>query len=91
MKIKILQSRAGHAQPQHRLADFSFPPGAVIDIAPFLAQAWIASKTAIAADKAEKLTMPTEVYTLPEPPKPEPSKPAQAELPTASQQEESAS
>jgi hypothetical protein len=67
VKIKTLQSRAGHANPDYRLADFSFPPGVVIDIDSRLAEAWIASKTAIAAPD-EKLTMPIEVYTLPERP-----------------------
>jgi hypothetical protein len=75
MKIKILQSIAGHTEPRYRLADFSFSPGAVVEVPDALAKAWIASKVAIAADRAEKLTMPVEVYTLPA----QPDLPAKAE------------
>ena len=73
MKIKMLQSIAGHADPHHGLANFSFPPGCVVDVAEPLAKAWIASDIAIAAEKGDKLTMPAEVYTLRQ-------KPAQPEL-----------
>jgi hypothetical protein len=74
MKIRILQSIAGHAEPRYGLADFSFPPGAVVDVQEDLAKAWIASKIALAADGRDKLTMPVEVYRL------EPEKPAQGDL-----------
>ena len=88
MKIKIIQSIAGHAEPRYRLRDFSFPPGAVVDVVPFLAQAWLASKTAILAAKNEPLTMPVEVYTLAEPESAKSPQVEPAALPAA---EESAS
>lgn len=64
MKIKMLQSIAGHAEPRYRLADFGFAPGAVLEIHDELAKAWIAGKIALAAERSAKLTMPVEVYTL---------------------------
>ena len=79
MKIKMLQSIAGHTEPRYGLADFSFPPGAVIDVQTDLARAWIAADIALAADRNDKLTMPIEVYTLK-------SKPAQPELPAEAEE-----
>jgi len=64
MKIQIIQSIAGHADPRYDLADFSFAPGSVIEINDFLAEAWVASGVAIKAAKGDKVTMPAEVYTL---------------------------
>jgi hypothetical protein len=82
MKIKILQSIAGHSEPRYALADFSFPPGAVVDVQSELARAWIAGDIALAADKSDKLTMPVEVYTLKVKARPaEPATPVQPDLP----------
>jgi hypothetical protein len=82
MKIKIVQSIAGHTEPRYGLADFSFPPGAVVEVQPELGRAWIAADIAIAADRSDKLTMPVEVYTLKA--KPAPTAAAvQAELPAS--------
>lgn len=76
MKIQILQSIAGHAVPHYRLAEFGFPPGAVIEINDELAAAWVEAGIAKPAKKGQELTMPVEVYTLPEPkPEPEPDTP----------------
>lgn len=66
MKIRILQSIAGHASVEHRLADFSFAPGTVVDLGDALATAWVASRIALRASKSDALTVPIEVYTLAE-------------------------
>ncbi|WP_420239255.1 hypothetical protein ACOBR2_06660 [Telmatobacter bradus] len=66
MKIKILQSIAGHADVARRLRDFSFPPGYVVELQDELANALVEASIAISAKKSEELTMPVEVYTFPE-------------------------
>ena len=52
MKIVILQSIAGHADPRYDLADFSFAPGESVDIHQDLAVAWVDSGIAVKAPSA---------------------------------------
>ena len=48
MKVKILTSIAGHADPRYDLRDFSFRPGEEADVHDELAAAWIESGVAVA-------------------------------------------
>jgi hypothetical protein len=46
MKIRMLTSIAGNADPRYGLDSFSFAPNAVVDVHKNLAAAWIASGAA---------------------------------------------
>jgi hypothetical protein len=52
MKIKMIQSIAGHADPRYEIADFAFRPGEEVDVFDSLAEAWIASGVAVAVVEA---------------------------------------
>ena len=54
MKVTIVQSIAGHADPRYELEDFSFRPGETVDLNDELAEAWLAS--GIAAEYKEPKT-----------------------------------
>jgi hypothetical protein len=43
MKIRILTSIGGNAEPMYGLPEFSFSPGEVVDLDKSLAAAWIAA------------------------------------------------
>jgi hypothetical protein len=49
IKVRILQSIAGHAEPMYDLPDFGFAPGQVVLIDERLAGNWISSGVAEAA------------------------------------------
>lgn len=52
--IRLLVSIAGHAEPLHELADFSFAPGDIAEVSADLAKAWIASGIAEAVEPTPK-------------------------------------
>jgi hypothetical protein len=60
MKVKIVQSIAGHADPRYELKDFGFRPGEVVDVDDELASAWLVQGIA-------------EAYQEPTPPEPPPT------------------
>jgi hypothetical protein len=43
MKVRMLVSIAGHAEPAYSLPEFSFSPGDEVDLDPALAKAWLES------------------------------------------------
>jgi hypothetical protein len=51
MKVTILQSIAGNAEPLYDLPEFSFRPGETVELNDALAKAWIASGIAAKAKK----------------------------------------
>ena len=46
MKVIILQSIAGNAEPRYDLPEFAFRPGEMVDLNDDLAKAWISSGVA---------------------------------------------
>jgi hypothetical protein len=56
MKVTILQSIAGNAEPLYGLPEFSFRPGETVELNDDLAKTWIASGIAAKAKKATPIT-----------------------------------
>lgn len=54
MQIKMLQSIAGHADPDNDIEEFSFKPGDVVDLKDGVAKAWVAGGLAEAVQKEPK-------------------------------------
>jgi hypothetical protein len=51
MKVKMLVSIAGHAEPKYGLPEFAFKPGEVVELTDTLAKAWIAGWLAEAVEE----------------------------------------
>lgn len=66
MRVQIIQSIAGHADPRYNLPDFGFRPGEVTEIHDTLAGHWIASGVAEAAPAAAKTPKPAKASKIPE-------------------------
>lgn len=60
MKVRMLVSIAGHAEPLYKLPEFAFSPGDVVDVDKKLAAAWIeggvAEKVVKAKDDLQETT-----------------------------------
>lgn len=54
MKVRMLVSIAGHAEPIYELGDFSFAPGDEVELHPALAQAWIESGHAESREETQR-------------------------------------
>ena len=53
MKIVILQSIAGNAEPMYNQPEFGYAPGQIVEVDDGLAKAWIASGIASKAKKSD--------------------------------------
>ena len=56
MKIVILQSIAGLADPTYDQPEFGYAPGQVLEVSEALAKAWIAGAIAAKAKKSDVVT-----------------------------------
>ena len=54
VKVEILRSVAGNANPQYDLPDHGYGPGDIVELHPELASKWIASGIARGMDKTER-------------------------------------
>lgn len=52
MKVSILQSIAGNAEPMYGQPEFGYAPGQVVEVDDALARAWIAGGIAAKAKKS---------------------------------------
>ena len=46
MKVRMLVSIAGHAEPKYGLPEFAFKPGEVVELNDTLAEAWVTAEIA---------------------------------------------
>ena len=58
IKIKLLTSIAGNAEPAYDQAEFGYAPGQIVEVHPNLAAAWIGSGLAEAVPMTEAAVLP---------------------------------